>query len=192
MSMTIQDTAQWGETMKLHGMLAVVVGLAGCTGVSRHDGCPCRSEPAEVRPVAQPAGDFAASNPHYKERAGAFYDITYVSPSAAALFKIAAVRPEQMPKVLTILRSFVDEWLGTYVEGNGSITPVEVADCVGRMDKRFDALFDDLQRRQYRIWRDDATGEHNKLRFLMSAPPAPRAGDPRPSPPSDSPGKVRQ
>jgi len=75
---------------------------------------------------------------------------------------------------MEILRRFVDEWLGSYVEGNGSISPEEVNMCVQTMDERFDALLDDLQRKQYRIWRDDTAGDHNKLRFwkLRFAPTA--------------------
>lgn len=128
----------------------------------------CIKRIQSIKPTVRNERSFSELNPHYKERAGAFYDIKYVSPSAEALFKIADVRPEQMRETLNILRAFVYEWLDAYVEGNGSILEAQVQECIRKMDSRFDALFDDLQRKQYRIWRDDASGKHNQLRFLMS------------------------
>lgn len=152
------------------GLLIILAGLCGCASLSTPKRSVSHSGLAAVKPATQANENFSELNPYYKDRAAAFYDIKYVSPSAEALFKIADVRPEQMRKALKILRSFVDEWLDAYVEGNGSITQMEVQKCVERMDSRFDALFDSLQRKQYRIWRDDDTGEFNKLRFLISHP----------------------
>lgn len=120
------------------------------------------------RSVVDIDNDFSRNNPYYKQRAGAFYEIKYVAPSAESLFKVAHVRPEQMPGTLDALRAFVYEWLDRYTRGNGSVAATERAQCVARLDERFDALFDTpMQRQQYRTWRDS---EANKLRFLMLAP----------------------
>jgi len=119
--------------------------------------------------VAKAQPNFSSLNPYYKDRAGAYYDIKYVSPSAEALFKIADIRPDQMRQTLRILRQFIDEWLDAYVHGNGSISQSKVESCIRLMDLRFDELLDELQRKQYRIWRADASGDYNKLRFLMTA-----------------------
>ncbi|QDU11911.1 hypothetical protein [Gimesia aquarii] len=117
------------------------------------------------RSIVDIKNEFSRNNPFYKQRAGAFYEIKYVAPSAEALFRIANVRPEQMPGTLDALRAFVYDWLDAYVRGNGAIGSNELATCVARLDKRFDLLFDSaLQRKLYRIWRDD---EANKLRFLI-------------------------
>ncbi|WP_372723555.1 hypothetical protein [Novipirellula sp.] len=119
------------------------------------------------RSIVDVDNEFSQNNPFYKQRAGAFYEIKYVGPSAEALFRIAAVRPEQMPGTLDALRAFVYEWLDAYVRGNGAIDPADRNTCVARLDQRFDSLFDSgLQRKLYRVWRDD---ESNQLRFLMAS-----------------------
>ena len=155
------------EQLPALGLFAIVLGASGCVPHSTQESSSAHVRPRSARPSAQGDRRFSELNPHYRDRAGAFYDIKYVSPSAEALFKIADVRPDQMRKTLSILRSFVDDWLIAYVEGNGSITGADVQECVRRMDARFDALFDELQRKQYRLWRDDASGKHNRLRFLI-------------------------
>jgi len=117
------------------------------------------------RSIVNIDNEFSRNNPFYKQRAGAFYEIKYVAPSAEALFRIADVQPEQMPGTLDALRAFVYDWLDAYVRGNGAIGPTELATCVARLDKRFDSLFDStLQRKLYQVWWDD---ESNKLRFLI-------------------------
>lgn len=164
------------------------LGVAGCTAATPQESAPV---PRCDGPAREAGGQFSKLNPHYKDRAGVFYDIRYVSPSAEALFKIADIRPDQMRRTMEILRRFVDEWLDFYVGGEGAITEAEVARCVRRMDERFDELLDDLQRRQYRIWRDDATGEHNHLRFLMMAHPSVGPEAKVPPSPKDDPGRER-
>ncbi len=163
-------------------LLALLVSLSGCASPAPEATVGSFSSRQQVEVLPQTEANFSQLNPHYKDRAGVFYDIRYVSPSAEALFKIADIRPDQMRETMRILRLFVDEWLESYVEGNGAISPTEVERCVQRMDKRFDGLLNDLQRKQYRIWRDDSTGEHNKLRFLMSCPPTKEERDAQPFP----------
>ncbi len=120
------------------------------------------------RSIVDVDNEFSQNNPFYKQRAGAFYEIKYVGPSAESLFRIAAVRPEQMPGTLDALRAFVYDWLDAYVRGNGAIDPADRNTCAARLDQRFDSLFDSgLQRKLYRVWRND---ESNKLRFLMASP----------------------
>ena len=159
------------------GFVATLLAVGGCASPAPKRDGPTISSQQRADFASHAEGSFSQLNPHYKDRAGVFYDIRYVSPSAEALFKIADIRPDQMRKTVEILRLFVDEWLGVYVEGNGSISPEEINMCVRTMDERFDALLDDLQRKQYRIWRDDTTGDHNKLRFLMSCPPTRQGSD---------------
>ncbi len=73
-----------------------------------------------------------------------------------------------------MLRAFVYQWLDEYVRGNGAIGATELENCIARMDERFDLLFDSpLQRKLYRVWRDD---ESNQLRFLMVSPRLERGG----------------
>jgi hypothetical protein len=145
----------------------LVVGLhvlAGCSA-------PVHQASVDFAPSGSSAsGDFNKDNPHYKERASVFYDLKYVSPSAESLFKIADVRPEQMREAVGILRTFVDERVQLYVEGNGVITGAGILDCVARMDVGFGELFDEQQLAQYRIWRDDTSVSSNTLRFLFKVP----------------------
>ena len=113
---------------------------------------------------------FSRNNPYYKQRAGAFYEIKYVSPAAESLFKLADVGPEQMSGTLDALRAYVYEFLDAYVRADGTVTAAELAKCLARMDKRFNALFDTrLQRMRYREWRDDGA---NPLGFIMVLPGA--------------------
>lgn len=134
------------------------------------------------RSVVDVDNEFNRRDPFFKQRAGAFYDYKYVAPSAEALIRIAQIRPEQMPGTLDALRAFVYERLDAYVRGNGSISRTELESYIARMDERFDLLLDSpLQRKLYRVWRDD---DSNQLRFLMdmsgttrtaTSPPRPAA-----------------
>ena len=147
--------------------LAIAVLVAFCGQLFADDQRKLVAFPVD-RSIVDVDNEFSQNNPFYKQRAGAFYDIKYVGPSAEALFRIAAVRPEQMPGTLDALRAFVYDWLDAYVRGNGAIDPTDRKTCVAQLEKRFDSLFDsELQRKLYRTWRDD---ESNKLRFLMVSP----------------------
>ncbi len=148
-------------------LIATFAVVAWC-GQSLADAPRKLAEFSVDRSIVHIDNEFSRNNPFYKQRAGAFYEIKYVAPSAEALFRIADVRPEQMPGTLDALRAFVYEWLHEYVRGNGAIGRTELANCIARMDERFDSLFDSpLQRKLYRVWRDD---ESNQLRFLMVSP----------------------
>ncbi len=134
------------------------------------------------RSVVDVDNEFNRLNPFYKQRAGAFYDYTYVAPSAEALIRIAQIRPEQMPGALDALRAFVYERLDAYVRGNGSISRTELETCIARMDERFDLLLDSpLQRKLYRVWRDD---DSNQLGFLMAMSGTTRIATSPPRPPA--------
>lgn len=170
------------KRLTISGLLVMLVSLSGCASPVPEAKTDVLSSHERVDPSPQARGSFSPLHPHYKDRAGVFYDIRYVSPSAEALFKIADIRPDQMRETMRFLRLFVDEWLDAYIEGDGSITSTDVARCVQNLDQRFDGRLDGLQRKQYRIWRDDDTGEYNKLRFLMSGLPRHHEGKPQPSP----------
>ena len=132
---------------------------------------PVNREPVEVD------NSFANRNPFYKQRAGAFYDTKYVSYSAAQLFDLARIRPEQMIGTLDSMRAFVFEYLDYYVRGDGKITEAQRQECVTRMDGRFKTLLDEIQFKVYQIWRDDISGKVNTLAFLIQ--PSPEKPPPR-------------
>jgi hypothetical protein len=134
------------------------------------------------RSVVDVDNEFNRRDPFYKQRAGAFYEYRYVAPSAEALIRIADIRAEQMPGTLDALRAFVYEWLDAFVRGNGSISRSELEQTIARMDERFDLLLDSpLQRKLYRVWRDD---DSNRLGFLMMLTQTTRAAVSPPRPPA--------
>lgn len=132
---------------------------------------PVNRDPVDVD------NEFSRNNPFYKQGAGAFYDTTYVSFSAAQLFDLAHLRPEQMPGALDSIRAFVFDYLDFYVRGNGKITDEQRRTCVVRMDQRFKLLLDDIQYKIYKIWRNDTSGKVNTLNFLIRPDPAPSEDD---------------
>lgn len=144
--------------------LLASLAIIGASSALANGQQPVREFPVD-RSVVDVDNEFNRLNPFYKQRAGAYYDYTYVAPSAEALIRIAQIRPEQMPGTLDALRAFVYEWLDAYVRGDGSISRVQLETCIARMDERFDLLLDSpVQRKLYGVWRDD---DSNQLRFLM-------------------------
>ena len=115
----------------------------------------------------KPDPDFSKLNPDFRDRAGAFYDITYVTPSGKDLFKIADIRPGQMQKTLKNLRLFVEDYMDKYVPGGGFISKEETDVCRKKLNERFRRLLDDEQYKKYLKWSNDQTGSINKMSFIM-------------------------
>ncbi|MCE9519197.1 MAG: hypothetical protein K8R87_06575 [Verrucomicrobia bacterium] len=157
-------------TMRTLMLIATVFILDGCGGDADHPKSKILTFPVNREPV-EVENSFAKDNPFYKQRAGAFYDTKYVSYSAAQLFDLARVRPDQMTGTLDSMRAFVYDWLDFYVRGGGKITDDQRQECVSRMDERFKALLDEKQFKLYQKWRDDTSGKLNTLEFLINQGP---------------------
>lgn len=160
------------SVIRLAWVIASILCINGLAVGVDESKSPILTFPVNRDPVAVDNA-FAQLNPFYKQRAGSFYDTKYVSFSAAQLFELARIRPEQMPGTLDSLRAFVFDYLDCYVRGDGRISADHQSECVAQMNGRFKALLDDFQYKVYEIWRDDTSGRVNTLHFLIQSTPQP-------------------
>ena len=110
--------------------------------------------------------EFSRSNPHYKQRAGSFYERQYLPGTANYLFEVCSVEPNLHPYMMEILRAFIYDWCDAYTRGGGKVNTDTLAHIVRRMDGRILALLDEGQKERYPAWRNTNTGK-NSMRFLI-------------------------
>jgi hypothetical protein len=122
---------------------------------------PVNSGPVDVE------NSFTKANPYYKQRAGTFYETEYLGFSAAKLFELLDLDSAKRVGALDILRGFIYEWLDFSVRDNGRITAEHCEEAVKSMNSKFKTLLSPLELKIYQAWRDDGTGEVNKLYFLI-------------------------
>lgn len=111
--------------------------------------------------------EFTRANPAYKQRAGSFYEITYLAKSTEGLIALATLTDEQKPSAFEILRAFIYDFLDSFARDSGKITNPHRSEVVAVMDARFKQLLSERQFEAYLHWRDDATGQYNTLGFLV-------------------------
>ncbi|HUT61547.1 MAG TPA: hypothetical protein VNA25_27215 [Phycisphaerae bacterium] len=125
--------------------------------------------PGEARAAAERSDNaFARANPGYKERAGAFYEKEYLGKALDQLAKAAELTDERKTAARKILRTFIDDWLESYVSGGGHINSENLAHCLALMDERFQGELSQAGHKAYLAWRKDETGGSNALAFLMN------------------------
>ena len=122
--------------------------------------------PVNNGPVAV-ENDFTRLNPYYKQRAGTFYETEYLGFSAAKLFKLLDLENRKRVGALDILRGFIYDWLDLDVRDNGRISADHHTEAVTAMNSKFRRLLSPLQYEIYEAWRDDGSGEVNRLHFLI-------------------------
>ena len=88
--------------------LIYVIGLFFIISISVAEKLP-KYIPNTVSPNVNTA--LAKANPHYKERAGSFYEVEYLGKSAKNLFKTCDLDSKYRPTVMDILRCFIYDWL---------------------------------------------------------------------------------
>src|SRR5262249_9024261 len=107
----------------------------------------------------------------YLERAGSFYETEYLPGAAAGLARAVGHPRLPEPAARRLLRHFIDDWLGAYIDGEGAISPADYARVVHRVDAEVrTALWDDEAPARYLVWRTQAPGRSNPLAFLMRPP----------------------
>jgi HEAT repeat protein len=122
--------------------------------------------------VGAPAeSEFSRLNPNYRDRAGAFYELEYLGKAVEQLAKTTDLPEQDREKVRAILRTFICDWLDSYVKGGGSISPQDLKRHLAVMDERFQGELAPSQYRAYLAWRSDANRAQNPLAFLMVPPP---------------------
>ena len=107
----------------------------------------------------------AKANPHYKERAGSFYEVEYLGKSAKNLFEICDLDPKYRPTAMDILRCFIYDWLDHYIRDNGEITTDHKEVVIDKLDERLSQFLTKDQMVSFHQWKIDH--ENNLLNFLF-------------------------
>ncbi len=120
-------------------------------------------------PPDGPDNAFARANPNYRARAGAFYEKEYLGKALDQLAAAGQLTDAQKAVARRIVRGFIDDWLESYVSGDGRISRRDLARCLALMDERFREELSPAGYGAYLRWRKDETGDANALAFLMNS-----------------------
>ncbi|MBI3854980.1 MAG: hypothetical protein HY293_04735 [Planctomycetes bacterium] len=113
---------------------------------------------------------FLELNPGYRERAGAFYEKTYLGPAAESLAKAVAVERLTKEAASGVLRQYIYDWLDGYIAGEGEMSRAAHAAVVKRADLAMNPLLDDGPAFQRWVeWRENLQPGGNVLAFITSA-----------------------
>ncbi len=125
----------------------------------------------QTEPVGKIASEksentFLRDNPEYRDRAGKYYEKEYLEKATHQLAEVVKIADKQKPKAGEILKSFIYDWLGRFVEGGGRISRKDLTQCLSSMDKRFQGELSEAEYEKYLTWRKGKAGA-NALGFLM-------------------------
>lgn len=109
---------------------------------------------------------FLQENPGYQDRAGKYYEKEYLPKAMRQLAETVKLTEKQKAKAGKYLRSFICDWLGSFVKGGGKISRKDVARCLKLMDEKFHGELPRAGYQKYLAWRKGKEGE-NALGFLM-------------------------
>ncbi len=116
---------------------------------------------------------FKAPNPGYRDWAGKFCEKQYLPMAVRQLAKAVELTDKQAATARKILRTFIYDYLDSYVEGGNKIAREDWARHIKAMDERFKGQLGPAQYKLYLKWRKDTRGADNALCFLMIwRPPA--------------------
>ena len=116
---------------------------------------------------------FKAPNPGYRDWAGKFCEKQYLPLAVRQLAKAVELTDKQAATARKILRTFIYDYLDSYIQGRGKIAREDWARHIKAMDERFRAQLSTAQYKLYLKWRKDTPGSGNAMCHLMIwRPPA--------------------
>ncbi len=125
---------------------------------------------AAVAQDEPPKNKFLELNPGYRERAGGFYERTYLDSASASLAKAVALERFAKADAAGVLKQLIYDWLDAYVEGEGQMSRTAYTAVMKRVDASMKKLLDDdAAFKRWAEWRDSTNRELNPLAFLTSA-----------------------
>jgi hypothetical protein len=110
---------------------------------------------------------FLELNPGYRERAGGFYERTYLESASASLAKVVALERFTKADAAGVLKQLIYDWLDEYVEGEGQMSRAAYTAVMKRVNASMKKLVDDdAAFKRWAEWRDTTDRELNALAFL--------------------------
>jgi len=150
--------------MKLISSILVILPFGAPIGMSIGNEQPTRYQ-ANIDAV-NIDNKFNQRNPHFKQRAGAFYEITHIAKAAEQFFAYSKIKNQQKPLSLEILRAFSYDCLDSKVRSNGVLNATDHARHINTMDSRFRKLLNQNQFSSYLIWRNLKDRDQNAFEFF--------------------------
>ncbi len=142
--------------------------MAATTPASMPASAPTTQEANELRVPILPGEGFTPDDANYRAQTAALYEKEYLGKTVGQLAAAAQLNAAEKVKARVILRTFIDDWLESYVAGKGRISRTDVDFCLAMMDERFRGELSQNGHNAYMAWRTNATEAHNALAFLMN------------------------
>jgi|SRR6185295_8361536 hypothetical protein len=116
------------------------------------------------------AQSFQQNNPGYRERAGGFYEESYLGPASESLAKTIALERFTKADASRVLRTYIYDWLDGFVAGEGEMSRAAHVAAVGRADISMKQLLDSEPAfRRWQEWRERPDRNENPLAFITSS-----------------------